>query len=126
MKKNKKLPNSRYDATNPKDLASCFNMLRYAEKDKCSIELNLDEEKELKQYGEVEVERYGFLFLIENDGAGGYVITMMCPFRDVTFASQKLVNNIKNKKEAEVSCDEQDIPTEEEFELLKAEVQDHV
>jgi len=93
--KNRKLPNSKYDATNPKDLASCFNMLRRAEKDHCSIELDLLEEKELKQYGEVEVERYGFTFLIENDGAGGYVITMMCPFNEVTFVSQKITNNLK-------------------------------
>ena len=78
-----------------RDLGYCFRELKQAEKNNCSIELDLDEEKELKQYGEVEVERYGFLFKIENDGAGDYVITMMCPFNRVTFKSQKIKNNLK-------------------------------
>lgn len=80
---------------NDKELRHNFRTLKEAEKNKCSIELDLLEEKELKQYGEIEVERYGFLFKIENDGAGDYVITMMCPFNKVTFASQKITNNLK-------------------------------
>lgn len=102
--KKEKMPSSKYSAENPKDLATCFGMLRKAEENKCSIELDLLEEKELKQYGEVEVERYGFLFKIENDGAGDYVITMMCPFNKVTFASQKITNNLKRCKNESNVC----------------------
>ena len=80
---------------NDRELRRNFRSLKEAEKNNCSIELDLDEEKELKQYGEVEVERYGFLFKIENDGAGDYIITMMCPLNRVTFKSQKIKNNLK-------------------------------
>ena len=80
---------------NDRELRRNFRSLKEAEKNNCSIELDLDEEKELKQYGEVEVERYGFLFKIEDDLNGDYVITMMCPFNKVTFVSQKITNNLK-------------------------------
>ena len=79
---------------NDRELRRNFRSLKEAEKNNCSIELDLDEEKELKQYGEVEVERYGFLFKIENDLCG-YIITMMCPFNKVTFVSQKITNNLR-------------------------------
>ena len=80
---------------NDRELRRNFRSLKEVEKNNCSIELDLDEEKELKQYGEVEVERYGFLFKIEDDLNDGYVITMMCPFNKVTFVSQKITNNLK-------------------------------
>ena len=74
--------------------------LKKAEKEKYALLLNRDEEKELRTYGYVEVDRYGFTFLVESLGNEEYVISMMCPYNKVMFQSQKVFKNkiIESKK----------------------------
>jgi hypothetical protein len=53
-----------------------------------TLKLNLEETKELKEYGHVEIVRKGFDIVVEIDDDDDYQITIINPYKKITFEKE--------------------------------------